>query len=73
MDLDEYVFFKKKNDKSFTDKKFAEMLGITRDHFYRLKTGNRSPSGKVAYLIDKVTEKKVDVMEMIRRFYEKTP
>ncbi len=69
MDLEEYLFYKKKNDSKFTEKEFANRIGVSPHQLWNLKKGKSTPSAKVAYLLDFHTEGQVDIMEMIRNFY----
>ena len=71
MDLEEYLFYKKKNDTNFTEKEFAKRIGVTQHQIWNIKKGRKAPSSKVAYLLEIHTNNEVDVMEMIRDFYRK--
>lgn len=70
MDLEEYLFYRKKKDPSFQEKEFAKLLGISRKKLWEIKSGRDAPSSKMILLIDKHTNGEVDVMEMIRAFYK---
>ena len=65
MDLDEYLFFEYKKDKSFTKKKFAEKLGITHTHFSKILTGTVSITSEIAYKIEQLTNGEVSGWDLI--------
>ncbi len=71
MDLQEYLFYRKRKDASFQEKNFAALLGITQHQLWKIKTGKLAPTAKMLLLIEKHTNGEVDVMKMIRDFYEK--
>lgn len=70
MDLEEYLFYRKRKDSSFQEQHFAKQLGITQHQLWKIKTGKIPPSSKMILLIQKHTNGEVDVMEMIRAFYK---
>lgn len=58
MKLKEWI---KKNNVSIQH--FAKKLGVTRQHVYHLINGKSAPSLKIAFLIQKETNGKVDVAQ----------
>lgn len=68
MDLQDYIYQKKKKDKSFTDKKFAEMLGITTAYLSRIKCYRSMPSVELADKIEKITGGQVSGWEMLKEY-----
>ncbi len=71
MDLEEYLFYRKRKDSSFQEKNFASELGITQHQLWKIKTGKVVPTAKMIMLIQQHTNGEVDVMKMIRDFYDK--
>ena len=73
MDLDEYLFYKQKKDPTYTYRHFADEVGISLHQLWAIRKKRGAPSAKTMYLIDKHTNRTVDVMEMVREFFEKSP
>ncbi len=71
MDLEEFLFNEQKKNRSFTTKKFAELLEVTPSYLNRLKRGVVPLSSQLIYEIDKISEGKVDVLGMLREYYSK--
>lgn len=71
MDLDEYVFYEKKNNENFRIVDFAKKVGISLNLMSRLINKRLPPSARVAYLIDSVTEGKVSGWDLIKKRMEK--
>ena len=67
MDLDEYLFYEKKKDPSFSNKKFAKKLGISQVHLSRILSGKFAFSAKVAIKISKITSGKVDIIKLLKK------
>jgi DNA-binding transcriptional regulator YdaS (Cro superfamily) len=66
MDLKEYIFYENRKDKTFTQKKMAEMLGIAPSRLSQIVTGRIQISGSLAYKIEQLTEGKVSGWELIK-------
>ena len=71
MDLKEYIFYEGRKDKTFTQKKMAQMLGLSPSRFSQIVTGRIGISGCVAYKIEQLTEGKVSGWELIKNHITK--
>lgn len=71
MDLDDYIYNRKKNEKGFTDKKFAEDLGISQEFLSRIKHYRSPPSIDLAIKIEEVTEGVVSGWELLKKYNSK--
>ncbi len=69
MDLDEYLFFEKRKDPTFTHKKFAKKLGISASHLSSILNKRFSPAG-LTYKIWEITEGKVDIGKLLIDYFE---
>jgi len=72
MDLDEWLFFEKKKIPGFTVKQFCKDLDIHVATFYCIKSGQRAPSSKLAYQIEKYTNGKVKGWDLIVKAMERS-
>lgn len=71
MDLEEFLFYEKQKDRSFTVTKFAEKLGITKSYLNRIRKGMHPPATRLAYQIYKESKGQIDVWKLIKNYYEK--
>lgn len=71
MDLQDYIYYRKKSEEGFTDKKFAEMLGITQEFLSRIKHYRSSPSIELAQKIEEITGGQVSGWELLKQYDKK--
>lgn len=70
MDLDEFLFYEKKKNPSFTKKEFAKRLGVSAAFLSKIISLQQAPSAKIAYKIQKLTDGQVSGWNLIFNFYE---
>jgi predicted transcriptional regulator len=71
MDLDEYLFYKKKNNPEFTHQQFAHEAGIGLVTLYSVLSGDKVARSETAYKIDKYTNGQVSGWELITKAVER--
>ena len=65
MDLHEWLCRQKIKDSSFTEIGFSKKLGVTKNHFCKIKKGRERPSYELAKKIESLTDGNVNSWEIM--------
>jgi transcriptional regulator with XRE-family HTH domain len=71
MDLDEWLFYRKKKDPGFTAYRMAREMGISPSKLSLIKDGLAAPTSKQAFLIAAYTNYEVSGWDLIKNIYER--
>lgn len=71
MDIKEFIFYENRKDKTFTQKKMAQLLGVSAVHLSQIICGRAIASSSLAYKIEQLTEGKVSGWELIKNHITK--
>ncbi len=71
MDIDEYIFYRKREEPGFTTRQMAKSLGLDPSYFSGLKNKNKPITSSVAVKIHEYTQGKVDGWQLIVKSVKK--
>lgn len=71
MDIDDYVFQKRKKDPTYTYKKLAKELGISSNYLQNIRKKRVLPNARFCIRLSEVTNGQVDPMEIMKEIYNK--
>jgi DNA-binding transcriptional regulator YdaS (Cro superfamily) len=70
MDIREYIFYEKVKDKTFSRKKFAQQIGISKGYLDKIMSKKTCIRAWIAYRIEQVTEGKISGWQLIKDYME---